>query len=139
MRLLHKLRFKWDEIGRQLDINQYEIENAKRESGLFENTDKLSYILRKWNDQRPCPVCWKKIMSVIEDPPIEDKTVAHEMREFLTREEIQDEYISPDYKEKSGRITYYILTEEAYIYPLVKSFTFPSAKPVQSRHFEGIN
>ena len=103
MRLLHKLRFKWDEIGRQLAINPYEIENAKRESGLFENTDKLSYILRKWNDQRPCPVCWKKIMSVIEDPPIEDETVAYEMREFLAREEIRDEYISPDHKEKSGK------------------------------------
>lgn len=139
MRLLHKLRSKWDEIGRQLDISQYEIENAKRESGLYENTDKLSYILRKWNDQRPCPVCWKKIVSVIEDPPIEDKTVAHEMREFLIRDDIREEYISPDLKEKSGKTTYCILTEDTYIYPLGKSFTFPSAKPVQSRHFEGIN
>ena len=101
MTLLSKIRFKWEEIGGQLEISAHELENAKMENGLQNNTQKLAYMLRKWNDTKSCEFSWRKIISVVEEPPVENKNVAEEIRQFLARPVSQHEYIPQD---KSGKI-----------------------------------
>lgn len=94
MTLLNKIRNKWEIIGVQLEINQAEIVQTKAKMGLQNDTQMLAHILQLWSYKNCCETSWKKIISVIEEPPIQDKKVAEEIHRFLTRPYIQHEYTS---------------------------------------------
>ena len=40
---------------------------------------KLSEVLQVWIDTRTFQVCWRTIITVVEDPPVENKVVANEI------------------------------------------------------------
>ena len=94
MTLLNKIKTKWEIIGTQLEVNQAEIVHTKVKMGLKNDTQMLAHILQLWSNKRSCETSWRKIISVVEEPPIGDKEIAEEIIQFLTRPNIQHEYIS---------------------------------------------
>ena len=92
MTLLHKIRYTWKTIGEQLDVCYGDIKSAEY-NGAY-NTTKLSEVLQVWIDKRTCEVSWKKIITVVKEPPIEKKVVAEKMYKFLAKPDIRNEYLS---------------------------------------------
>ena len=53
-------------------------------------------VLLLWMIERPVnEVCWERIISVINDPPIEDKDVANKMCPFLKETDVHNKYLYP--------------------------------------------
>ena len=92
MTLLHPIKYKWDTIGEQLEVRYGDIKCVEYNQS-YDDTRKLSEVLQVWIDKRTCQVSWRTIITVVEDPPVENKVVADEMYQFLTRPNIQNEYM----------------------------------------------
>ena len=92
--LLHPIKAKWYTIGEQLKVQYGDIISTEA----HEDTRKLSEVVQIWIDKGTRPVCWKTIITVIEEPPVENKAVADEIYQFLTRPDIQNEYLSPHHQ-----------------------------------------
>ena len=93
MTLLHDIKYKWDIIGVQLAVSNNDIMCAK--DGSPNNcTRKLANILQVWKNKRTSKVSWKKIITVVENPPIENKQVVEKIFYFLKRHDIRNEYLS---------------------------------------------
>ena len=64
------------------------------------DTGKLSGVLQLWMDGKTTAndgswkVSWRKILDVVKTPPIENIEVYDEMVDFLSRLDIQQEYLS---------------------------------------------
>ena len=93
MSLLHSIKHMWDTIGEQLAVTFGDIKSTEYNM-TYDSTKKLSEVLQVWIDKKTCEVSWKTIITVIDDPPIENKRVGDEICEFLTRSDIQNEYLS---------------------------------------------
>ena len=83
----------WDTIGEQLAVRYGDIKSAEYNVA-YDNTKKLSEVLQVWIDKRTCEVSWRTIITIIDDPPVENKRVGDEICEFLARSDIQVEYLS---------------------------------------------
>ena len=83
----------WNIIGEQLAVPYGDIKSAERK---VDDTAILSEVLQVWIDKRTSKVSWKKIITVVEDPPVECKQVAEKIFHFLKRPDIKSEYISSD-------------------------------------------
>ena len=103
MTLLHPIMYKWDIIGGQLAVPDVYIQCAFEER---QHTRKLSEVLQVWIDKRTSLVCWKTIITVVEEPPVENKVVADNIYQFLTRPYIQNQYLSPHH---TGKMLFFIL------------------------------
>ena len=95
IQLLHPIRYQWNIIGEQLNVDFGDIMSAQYN---VQNTDaiKLSEVLQIWRDKRTCKVSWEEIISVVDDPPVKNKRLADEICEFLARPEIMNEYLHSD-------------------------------------------
>ena len=93
MTLLHPIKYKWNIIGEQLHVC-YDVIKSAEYNVAYDNTTKLSEVLQVWKDKKTCEVSWKMIITVVDEPPLEDKKVADEMYEFLARSDIRSEYLS---------------------------------------------
>ena len=93
MSLLHCIKHMWDTIGEQLAVRYGDIKSAEYNM-TYDSTKKLSEVLQVWIDKRTCEVSWRTIITVVDDPPVENKRVADEICEFLARSDIQIEYLS---------------------------------------------
>ena len=91
MVLLYPIMYKWDIIGEQLDVPYVNIQCTFEE---HQHTRKLSEVLQVWIDKKTRLVCWQTIITVVEEPPIENKNVADDIYQFLSRPDIQNEYLS---------------------------------------------
>ena len=91
--LLHNIKHMWYTIGEQLAVN-YDDLKCIEYNITYDCTKKLSEVLQVWIDKRTCEVSWRTIITVTDDPPIENKRVADEICEFLARSDIQNEYLS---------------------------------------------
>ena len=98
MQLLHPIKYKWNIIGEQLRV-PYGVRMSIMSTGCnveYDDTRKLSEVLQVWMDRKTCEVSWKKIITVIDDPPVDENGVADEIRKFLARPEIMNEYLPSD-------------------------------------------
>ena len=102
MTLLHPIMYNWDIIGVQLSVPDVYIQCIFE---AHQHTRKLSEVLQVWIDKGTRPVCWQTIITVIEEPPVENKAVADEIYQFLTRPDIQNEYLSPHHQ--TGNMKFY--------------------------------
>ena len=91
MTLLHPIKYEWDIIGTQLGVPDVYIKCTFEER---QHTRKLSEVLQVWIDNRTRLVCWQTIITVVEEPPVENKVVADDIYQFLTSPDIQNEYLS---------------------------------------------
>ena len=85
----------WNTIGEQLEVCHCDIKSAEYDVAHV-NTTKLSEVLQVWIDKRTCEVSWKTIITVVKEPPIDHNVVAENIRKFLERPEIRNEYLSSD-------------------------------------------
>ena len=109
MTLLHSIKYKWNIIGEQLEVPNGYIMSAGGNQA-YNDTSKLSEVLQVWRDKKTCEYSWKKIITVIGDPPVEDKTVADEICKFLARPETMNKYCPSD---KPGKLKLLELTKSA--------------------------
>ena len=59
----------------------------------YDDCNKLSDVLQLWIDSDK-DVTWKKIISVIADPPVKNKRLANEIKQsVLTQKNVQYEYV----------------------------------------------
>ena len=107
MMLLHPIKYKWNTFGEQLEVPYGDIKSAMYKEACGD-TRKLSEVLQIWIDKRTRPVHWQTIITVVEKPPVENKAVADEIYQFLTRPDIQNEYLSSHYQTGKRKV-YYLL------------------------------
>ena len=93
MILLHPIKHKWDAIGEQLNVPYANIKSAEYYVS-YDNTRKLSEVLQVWINKKTRLVCWNTIITVVEEPPIDNKHIADNIYQFLSRPDIQNEYLS---------------------------------------------
>ena len=101
MQLLHPIRNDWENIGEQLEVPHDDIMSIRQPNIAHDNTRKLSAVLQVWKDGKTCEFSWRMIITVINNPPVEEKRVVDEICSFLARPEIMNEYLSSD---QSGKI-----------------------------------
>ena len=123
MTLLHPIMHMWDTIGGQLEVPDVYIQCIFE---AHQHTRKLSEVLQVWidNNNKRHPVCWKTIITVIEEPPVQNKTVGNEIYQFLTRPEIQNEYLSP-HNQTGNMKVYYVYKCCNHSGQLITTFNSP--------------
>ena len=94
MMLLDPLRYQWEIIAKDLEVQPGEI-NCECFNKAHYETRRLSEILQYWIEQTENrkEVCWRRILSVVESR-IKNKHVADNIRGFLSIEYVQKEYLS---------------------------------------------
>ena len=105
MTLLHPIKFMWNTIGEQLEVCYGDIKSAEYNES-YGDTTKLSEVLQVWIDKKTRLVCWQTIITVVEERPVENKVVADEIYQFLTRPDIQNEYLSSHHQ--TGKMIFII-------------------------------
>ena len=80
--LLDPAKHKWRTIGEMLSIEYSDLE-CEEHNVQHNNTDKISKVLQLWINQRKCEVSWKKIITVLKNPPIENVNLANKICCFL--------------------------------------------------------
>ena len=76
--LLDPVKHEWRTIGEMLGIGYSDIQCE--ECNIQHNDmDKLSKVLQLWINQRKCEVSWKKIITVIKNPPLNNVNLANEI------------------------------------------------------------
>ena len=64
-------------------------------------TNKLNEVLQYWRDGKTCEESWKKIISIVDNDPLKNKSIADNICNFLARPGIKNEYLPSD---QSGKI-----------------------------------
>ena len=80
LRLLHDIRARWNMIGTALNVDSGTLEIIDC-SG--KSNDKLADMIKAWIDTEPSPVTWETLIKAIEEPPINHKRIAKEIRDHL--------------------------------------------------------
>ena len=80
--LLDPVKHEWRTIGEMLSIDYGDIQCEER-NVQHNDTDKLSKVLQLWINQRKCEVSWKKIITVIKNPPLENVNLANKICNVL--------------------------------------------------------
>jgi hypothetical protein len=85
LELLSGISYKWSLIGNALQIEENVIQNIKNEESIDKR--RLSRVLSKWINSNN-DVTWKKIVTVIEGPTVDEKATANNIKEFLNTHNI---------------------------------------------------
>ena len=91
MSLLHSIKYQWNIIGEQLNVQYGQIKSAEH-NVTYNDTMKLSEVLQVWIDKRSYPVSWRVILITIEEPPVGNIKVGDKIRQFLNRPDIYYQY-----------------------------------------------
>ena len=81
LKLLDPEKSNWRSIGEQLGVRDGDIQSLQYR--VLRDETKLSEVLWLWTNQRKLDVCWKTIITVIENPPINNVKVAKKIYDFL--------------------------------------------------------
>ena len=93
MSLLHPIKYQWNIIGEQLNVQYGQIKSAEY-NVTYNDTMNLSEVLQVWIDRRSYQVTWRVILAAIDEPLVENVKVRDEIRQFLNRPEIYHQYCS---------------------------------------------
>ena len=91
MTILDEIKCNWEIIGGQLAVNNGHLKSIQ-DNWPYNDTIKLSSVLQVWKDQRTCEISWRKIITVVEDPPVKNKAVAEKIFHYLLRPDIKNDY-----------------------------------------------
>ena len=81
-RLLSPIAYKWYEIGEALNIDYGDLMSLQQ--SYFSDKRRLSEVFQLWIDGRPTEVKWSVIITAVELPPVDDLSVAENIRHFLS-------------------------------------------------------
>ena len=96
--LLNPINYQWNTIGVQLCVPHHYIKNEEQNVA-HDNTQRLTEVFQHWMDGTPHEATWRSIIDVVKRAPIENKKVVNDIFQFLTRPDIQMEYL---FTNKSG-------------------------------------
>ena len=96
MSLLNPIKSQWREIGEQLEVPHGELQSIQHNVA-YDDTRRLSEVFRLWID-RTTEVSWRTILDVVRDPPVDNKRLEEEIRQFISRPDIQHIYLSTNGK-----------------------------------------
>ena len=85
--LLDPVKYRWRGIGEQLAVTDGDIQSLQYR--VLDDETRLSEVLQFWISQRKREVCWKTIITVMKNPPLNNVNVANKICHFL-----RDEYNS---------------------------------------------
>ena len=83
--VLDPVKYEWRSIGEMLNVGYGEIKSEEY-SASHDNKARLSEVLQLWINQRKREVCWKTIITVIRDPPLNNVNVANGICRYLLNE-----------------------------------------------------
>ena len=81
------------QIGEQLQVEHGKLMNIKHNTS-FDDDDRLSEVFQLWMDRDTTDVSWRKVLYVIWNRPIENRSLHDEVMAFLSCPHIQQEYLS---------------------------------------------
>ena len=79
--LLYTVSDMWYDIGFSLQVRRSDLEDLKQSDD--DNLTKLKKVIDIWKDTKSSSVTWEKIITVMEDPVIDKKEIADEIRQNL--------------------------------------------------------
>ena len=88
--LLAGIDHKWYEIGVSLQIRLSFLDRLSHSHK--RDMVKLSEVLTEWRVTMSSPVTWENIISSLEGPILQQRSIAHEIRNYLTRPEVYSKY-----------------------------------------------
>ena len=85
VKLLTNISADWELIGIALNVSQNDLKGFQPES--IDKTVKLSRVIAKWMEtESSLPVSWETLISAIEEPIVNNKQKAKEIRDYLYRQ-----------------------------------------------------
>ena len=75
IQLLHPIRYQWNIIGVQLNVDYGDIKSVERKEA-HSDTNKLNEVLQYWSDGKSCEKSWKKIIFIVDNDPVKNKSIA---------------------------------------------------------------
>ena len=84
-RLLCPIVYKWYEIGEALNVDYAALMSLQQTH--FSDNRKLLEVLQLWIDGRPTEVKWSVIIRAIKLPPVDNSSVAEEIRLSLLKKD----------------------------------------------------
>ena len=82
LRLLNPVAYNWRQLGEALGMKYEDLQSILNNT--CRDTDRLSDVLQLWFDQQPSQVTWTTIITAVELPPVNNPSVADNMRKFLS-------------------------------------------------------
>ena len=82
MRLLNPVAYNWRQLGEALGIKYGDLESIL--NNRFRDPDTLSEVLQLWFDRCPSQVTWETITTAVELPPVNNPSVAEDIRNFIS-------------------------------------------------------
>ena len=82
IRLLNPIAYNWRQLGEALGITYGELESIFNKR--YRDADNLSEVLQLWFDEQPSEVTWNTLITAVELPPVNDSSVANNIRKFLS-------------------------------------------------------
>ena len=82
LRLLNPVAYNWRQLGEALGMKYGDLQSILNNT--CRDTDRLSDVLQLWFDQQPSQVTWTTIITAVELPPVNNPSVADNMRKFLS-------------------------------------------------------
>ena len=83
MSLLDPIAYQWYLIGTALDIEDGDLKPLEQNPQYSLDRRKLAEVLQLWFDKQTTEVTWRKILSVVEKPPINNFAIADEIHKFI--------------------------------------------------------
>ena len=81
LKCLSSISYKWYEIGDQLGVDENTLNGLLTKT--FSDQVKLSITFQSWLNNQPTPTTWRNIIKVIEEEPIQNKSLATTIQEKL--------------------------------------------------------
>ena len=82
LRLLNPIAYNWKQLGEALGIKYGDLESIL--NNRCRDTDRLSDVLQLWFDEQPSQVTWQTIITAVELAPVNNQSVADNMRKYLS-------------------------------------------------------
>ena len=91
--LLADIANKWEEIGMALKIQYTVLDQLTM--GIYDNLTRLAMITQSWIETKSTPVTWETMISVVEGPIVNSKTVADKIRKFMEKPKVTHDIEKP--------------------------------------------
>ena len=83
MGLLRPIEYKWQDIGRALQVANGDLKSLEFNS-TYTNSQRLAEVLYLWFNKHPDKFTWRVIISVVESQYIDSYSVSASMHKFIS-------------------------------------------------------
>ena len=91
IQLLADVAYQWREIGESLEVQYGHLMSIQYSNQ--SNIQSLYQVIQIWLDQSDNPT-WTKLILAFEEPPLQNRRMANTIREYLSRPDVYEKYVS---------------------------------------------